>query len=172
MDEAQLRDIYLMLESSEENLHLIVHHDSLAELWQSWCSCFEIIEAAGGVVVNDSGDILLIHRLGKWDLPKGKIESGEDKESAAVREVMEECSVPAPRILKELSPTYHTYRLKNQPVLKFTWWYEMALAGIPDLTPQTEEDITEVIWCSRSDLPEKLQNTYANIAGILRQYLS
>ena len=52
-------------------------------------SFYTIIKAAGGVVEkNDS--ILLIHRLGKWDLPKGKLEKNEKSKTAAIREVFEE----------------------------------------------------------------------------------
>ena len=47
---------------------------------------FAAVEAAGGVVVNDRGEYLMIHRNGRWDLPKGHVEPGE---STA------ECAVPA-----------------------------------------------------------------------------
>jgi hypothetical protein len=38
---------------------------------------FNIIEAAGGVVENPNNQVLMIFRLGKWDLPKGKVDTGE-----------------------------------------------------------------------------------------------
>ena len=37
---------------------------------------FALIEAAGGVVVNDCGQWLMIRRNGRWDLPKGHLECG------------------------------------------------------------------------------------------------
>ena len=37
---------------------------------------FTPVEAAGGVVVNDCGEWLMIHRNGRWDLPKGHLECG------------------------------------------------------------------------------------------------
>src|SRR3569833_145078 len=52
-----------------------------------------LIEAAGGVVENDKGDLLFIYRNIKWDLPKGKLEIGEMKKVGAVREVEEECGI-------------------------------------------------------------------------------
>src|SRR5690554_3080550 len=53
----------------------------------------DYLEAAGGVVQNPNKDFLMIYRFGKWDLPKGKVENGETTESAAIREVMEECGI-------------------------------------------------------------------------------
>ena len=59
-------------------------------------SARRVIEGAGGVVVNDAGDVLLIrHRNGSWVFPKGHIEPGESKVDAAVREVEEEAGVQA-----------------------------------------------------------------------------
>jgi len=55
-----------------------------------------VVEGAGGVVLNDVGEVLLIrHRNGSWVFPKGHIESGESKVDAAVREVEEEAGVQA-----------------------------------------------------------------------------
>jgi hypothetical protein len=54
--------------------------------WQQFTSQFLWIRAAGGVVSNDREEVLFIHRLEKWDLPKGKVEAGEELELAALRE--------------------------------------------------------------------------------------
>ena len=51
------------------------------------------IAAAGGLVINEHGQLLFIKRLGRWDLPKGGIEGGETPEVAAIREVAEECGI-------------------------------------------------------------------------------
>ena len=51
---------------------------------------YTLIEAAGGLVVNDEGKILMILRRGKWDLPKGKLDENETIEKCAEREVIEE----------------------------------------------------------------------------------
>ena len=52
--------------------------------------------SAGGVVVR-GGEMLLIATAGgrRWQLPKGRIESGETSEQTAVREVREETGVTA-----------------------------------------------------------------------------
>ena len=58
------------------------------------------VRAAGGVVTRagDAGtEVLVVHRpaYDDWSLPKGKLEPGEDDETAARREVMEETGVDA-----------------------------------------------------------------------------
>ena len=53
---------------------------------------FKIIRAAGGLVMKDD-QYLMIHRLGVWDLPKGKLEKEETSKFGALREVEEECGV-------------------------------------------------------------------------------
>ena len=68
-----------------------------------------MIEAAGGLVFNkENGEILMIFRNGKWDLPKGKLEEGENKKQCAIREVEEECSIVGLDITEKLIETYHT----------------------------------------------------------------
>src|SRR3546814_13598 len=68
---------------------------------------FRVIKAAGGLVKNGDGDYLFIFRLGKWDLPKGKVEPGESMKTAAVREVEEECGIRVDYLGQKLSTTYH-----------------------------------------------------------------
>src|SRR5436189_2884313 len=45
---------------------------------------FTLIQASGGLVY-DKNRILLIFRRGKWDLPKGKLDEGEDLAQCALR---------------------------------------------------------------------------------------
>ena len=62
-------------------------HDSLKT---NFFRMFTNIAAAGGLVKNERGEKLFIFRLGKWDLPKGKLSGKETAEEAAIREVKEE----------------------------------------------------------------------------------
>lgn len=167
----QLKAIINELESSKENQHLVVHSSDLEKLWKDFKDLFTIIEAAGGVVKNDKDEILMIYRWEKWDLPKGKIEQGEETEQAAVREVVEECGIPEPEVIGHLKNTYHTYRINGEPILKRTYWYEMKLDHSPALTPQEEEGITRVEWCDKAAVEENIKNTYGNIEEILKERL-
>ena len=51
----------------------------------AFSAAFRLVEAAGGAVVNDRGERLMIYRNGRWDLPKGHWERGETIEACALR---------------------------------------------------------------------------------------
>lgn len=129
----------------------------------------KFIKAAGGLVENAFQEYLFIKRLGKWDLPKGKVEKGEQMREAAVREVEEECGVKVHELLEKLATTYHTYSLNGQLVLKKTNWYRMRVEGKPVLTPQSEEDITEAIWVKGNEVEEIKANTYPLILELIQE---
>lgn len=135
---------------------------------------FKKIKAAGGIVKNGKGKFLMIYRLGYWDLPKGKMESGEKKRETALREVEEECGLSNLKITKKLPSTYHMYEFKSTPIIKTTYWYEMRYDGEEPLIPQIEEDITEAQWCSPDFVYDVIKNktTYGSIELLLKEYLS
>lgn len=138
----------------------------LFEIFKTRC---KYIKAAGGRVKNAEGKTLLIFRSGKWDLPKGKIEKGEEPPEAAIREVEEECGISGLKIVRSLEPTYHTYIHKEKIVLKKTYWFEMSCSDTSKLIPQTEEGITEVKWADETELHEAMQNTFQSILDVVNQ---
>lgn len=166
-----LEKLIAELENTREEKHLCIYHFDLEILWEEFKSCFKIIEAAGGIVKNEKEQLLLIYRLGLWDLPKGKIEIGEEKKEAAIREVEEECGITDLKILNELPTTMHVYTLKGVRILKFTYWYEMETSFQGDLIPQLEEDILEAKWVEMQGLENYIKETYASIAGLMKYYL-
>lgn len=116
-----------------------------------------VIESAGGLVCNDSHHILLMFKRGKWDMPKGRIESETTKEESALREVQEETGLNIKKLVVQakLVSTWHTTRHGNIRYLKKTHWYLMHYNGKDDdLMPQVEEGIIECRWVHLSDLPE------------------
>jgi 8-oxo-dGTP pyrophosphatase MutT (NUDIX family) len=130
---------------------------------------FKVIKAAGGIVYNKNAEILIIKRMGYWDLPKGKIEKGESKISAAIREVSEECGIDHLEIVSKMGKTYHTYALGDQQILKLSYWYNMIYSGIKTPVPQTEEHITEAKWINKSEIDEILNNTYKNLYDLFQK---
>ncbi len=146
-----------------------VYTNEPERVWKKILDMHDFIIAAGGVVYNEEGKILIIERLGKWDLPKGKLEEGEDIPTCAVREVIEECGVENLTLGEALTSTYHTYPHKGKRTLKKTYWYRMKSSDKGDLTPQAEEDISQALWINPSDLNMVLENTYASIAELLKE---
>jgi len=151
---------------------LNIYHENIDELWADFRNFFKNIEAAGGVVVNSERKILFIHRLGKWDLPKGKIEKGESRENAAVREVEEECGIFNLQLKDFISQTYHVYTEKDgRKILKTTNWFEMFYNGTDTPKPQTEEGISEVGWKNEEEIErEILPSTFQNIRLVLEDF--
>jgi 8-oxo-dGTP pyrophosphatase MutT (NUDIX family) len=147
--------------------HVIVLHNDPSRVLLKIEKLTRLIEAAGGVVRNLKGEILMIYRNDKWDLPKGKIEKGETPEKAAVREVEEECGISGLKIVRPLPPSYHTYRDGEELVLKKTWWYEMSTHDQSKLVPQQEEGITRVEWMNAEELKSALQNTFASVREVM-----
>jgi 8-oxo-dGTP pyrophosphatase MutT (NUDIX family) len=138
-----------------------------------WIMEKKIILAGGGLVRNDSDELLMIYRRGKWDLPKGKLDKGETIENCAVREVMEETGLRNVELGELVDVSYHEYfdpHLK-QEVIKESHWFAMHAAGEQSLVPQTEEDITEIKWVSGRELESCLGNSYANVVSVIRKLL-
>lgn len=133
---------------------------------------FKVVRAAGGVVCNDSGALLMIRSREHWDLPKGHVESGESSSEAALREVEEETGIRGEIIdSRPIMTTWHAYDTYGQWELKSTEWWAMRSIG-GELSAQRDEGITEVVWCSREQLAERLKSSYATINKVVKRYLS
>ena len=137
--------------------------------WKSFILNMKVLPAAGGLVLNPKKEILFIFRNGVWDLPKGWIEKGETTETAAIREVEEECGISNLKLIKPLVTTYHIYFHKGIK-LKQTYWFLMTSDYKEELTPQIEEDITQVGFKNEAETKKALKNTYANIQLVYDTY--
>jgi len=146
---------------------LLAYKDSaaLSSLLQS---CFTPITAAGGIVTSPENKTLMIYRRGKWDLPKGKLEEGEDIETCALREVREETGLSgALKAAGKSDITYHTYRQGDADILKTTHWFLMQAGQEEPLTPQTEEGISRAVWATEKDIRQYLSQSWATIKEVL-----
>ena len=161
----------LLHEIKKENFHAgIIISKDLEKLKKAFFKHFTIIEAAGGIVQNESKDILFILRRGKWDLPKGKIEKNETPEVSAQREIEEETGVKNLMLKKKINETYHTYNEFGKHFLKITHWYYLTCSSKQQLQPQTEEEITQIKWFKTKDIQIPVANTYQNIKDILSDF--
>ena len=165
-------EIALDLLQNTSTSEMNVYGENLDTIWNEFNLLFRKIEAAGGIVNNPSGEILFIKRLGKWDLPKGKMEKGESREESAIREIEEETGLKNVVLKDFINTTYHIYVERNgDKVLKYTHWFEMLFDGEDTSKPQIEEGITEVAWKNDVMITEEVfPNTFKNIKLILSDF--
>lgn len=157
--------IYRLLKDDQAKVIRIIYREVKA--MNNFMRCFHYLEAAGGLVRNSEGDLLMIYRFQKWDLPKGKLEADESPSEGALREVQEECGLNSLTIDSELTATFHIYEQKGQIHLKKTHWFSMKAAKVEQLTPQVEEGIEEVKWMNSKELQIATANTYASLKDLL-----
>ncbi len=158
--------ILTALRTKDKTAAIILRKD-LDALKKSFFAAFDIIEAGGGIVQNDDKAILFIFRRGKWDLPKGKLETGETIEVCAEREITEETGLKQLTLHKKIGETYHIYTENGKDILKTSHWFYFTSGGSKKTVPQIEEDIQEVKWVSTRNIREPMSNTYRNIKDIL-----
>lgn len=102
------------------------------------------IVAAGGLVMNSYGQVLLIKspRYGDWEFPGGQVEEGETIPHALEREVFEETGVVVQ--VKSLVGIYSNTRKPSIVNLDFTCEY---ISG----DPKPSAESTAVEWVERED---------------------
>ena len=150
----------------------VFRHTNIPELLDAFKAQLEVILAAGGLVYTKKDmDLLLIHRLGHWDLPKGKLDEGETLEECAIREINEETGASKLTLEKPLHVTYHTYQQEGRKILKESHWYLVRAAEKTPLTPQTNENIAQCIWVPISEIQPYLDGSYASVADVLKKGL-
>jgi 8-oxo-dGTP pyrophosphatase MutT (NUDIX family) len=174
IDELDSHTIKSMIHEMQlEKVHAgVFYNNNLEELKKAFYKKFTIIQAGGGLVLNEKGEALLIFRRGKWDLPKGKLDKGENLEQCAVREVEEETGLQNIKLLSPLMVTYHTYHEGTKFILKESHWYNMKVKGDQQLIPQTEEDIHEIKWANKKTAASLLNNTFPSVKDVLQTWLN
>lgn len=150
----------------------ILLHSDLKALKKAFFKKFHCLTAGGGLIVNRKKQLLFIKRRGKWDLPKGKQDPGEAIEDCALREVKEETGLMDVSVKKHLLTTYHTYDENGRSILKDTHWFLMKMNGDQQPLPQTEEDITSIVWAESNQIKEYLQNSFPSIIDVIEKYQS
>lgn len=127
------------------------------------------LRAAGVVILNDAGDILLVRELGTpgepqkaglWHIPSGSVEPGENPQDAAVREAWEETGLRV-RLVKFLD-TYLGRFPDGVFILRHVWLAE----PLPDqvIGPAFPHEVAEARYVSR----EAFQALFD--AGSVRMY--
>ena len=129
---------------------------------------FKVVKAAGGLV-RKKEKYLMIYRLKKWDLPKGKKEKNEKYKQTAVREVEEECNITV-KLSSKICTTWHTYTMNKSAMLKKTRWYLMECTDDSRMRPAAAEDIEEARWMNPKEVYHALEHSYQSIAYVFEQF--
>lgn len=171
LKDPELQNINALLGSlKEETLPGYVwetaHQD---ELLKKLMEHYEHWQAAGGLITNPKGEILLMFRRRKWDLPKGKMDAGETPEETALREVTEETGLFNIHIEKKLIDTWHAYHQFGKDILKQTHWYKMSFTGTELTIPQIEEDIMDIQWIRPENIAKYLRYSYPNLKLVFEE---
>jgi 8-oxo-dGTP pyrophosphatase MutT (NUDIX family) len=171
VDEFSTPAINSMIHEMKQNkVHAgILYHTNLKELKKAVWKKFSVIQAGGGVVTDHHKQVLLIHRKGKWDLPKGKLDPNETIEQCALREVKEETGLKNVKLIEPLMATHHVYDESGRHILKETHWYLMDADSKQAYLPQADEQIDQIVWVKESALTDYLNNTYPLIKDVLAE---
>ena len=169
IDELSLHTVKSMIhEMQDTSIHAgVFFHKDLEELKAMFFKKFTLVKAAGGFVLNENKEVLMMFRRGKWDLPKGKMDKNETFEECAVRETEEETGLRNIHLNSPLMTSYHTYHEGTKYVLKETKWFTMKVNGDQNLTPQAEEQITKLEWVGKPDLKKYLENSFPYVKDVL-----
>lgn len=125
------------------------------------------IQAAGVIVYrhnNDTLEFLLVqHRHGHWEFPKGKLDVGETERQAAIRELAEEAGITC-----ELHNGFHetisyTFfdRYTNQHVDKQVHFFVGQVADEQTVTISDEH--TDCIWLTYEQAQEYLSHRESQV---------
>ena len=146
---------------------IVYRRKNIDQLFRVFIGRFKLTKAAGGAVINKKEEVLMIHRHGRWDLPKGKKKRGERNKETALREVKEETGVNNLRIKKKLAVTYHFYRRNRRLIIKKTHWYLMKGKRKDELNPALDEGIQKVKWIPFEKARRKSNKTFRSISEVL-----
>lgn len=138
---------------------------------------------SAGLVIIYNGMILLGHTTGRgwygsYGIPKGGIEEGEDKMSAAIRETFEEVGIKVPK--KLINPTEYTFVVtsRNQNYNKTVYYYiveinELSQLGLRDLkVPKSQLQVAEMDWAGFLPYSEATKRIMKSQVGLLNNMMS
>lgn len=114
--------------------------------------------SAGGLVVDERGEVLLIRARDLrerpvWTLPKGTLAPGESTEDAALREVREETGWRC-EVVRDLREVTYWFQRDGQRVRKTVRWFLMRPL---EKVGEHDHEVDEVAWVSRAEALDRLR---------------
>jgi ADP-ribose pyrophosphatase YjhB (NUDIX family) len=118
--------------------------------------------SAGGIVVGPDGRIAVVNQNNdSWSLPKGRVETNEDEQTAALREIYEETGLSEVKIIKKLG-TYERPTIGKggkgddyNHIKRITFF--LCSTNQAELHP-VDPDNPEAIWMNPNEVEEKLSH--------------
>jgi 8-oxo-dGTP pyrophosphatase MutT (NUDIX family) len=165
----EISSLIAKMQETETNAGIILYN--VTDAFNTLKKEFTLIQASGGLIY-DQNRVLLIFRRGKWDLPKGKLDEGEDLGECALREIKEETGLGDIKLEQTLCTTYHTYYERGQHILKESHWHLVKGNANERLVPQTEEDIEKCEWINITNLSSYMENAPASIIDVIKEGLN
>jgi 8-oxo-dGTP diphosphatase len=115
------------------------------------------IHAAGIIFEDENGQILVLQRHpdkpegATWGLPGGKLEPGESKEAAAIREIQEEIGHTVDRSKLEFVKTYHWDVTSEGMEVTFEV-FRLKVRASETIVALSETEHTDHMWSLPADL--------------------
>ena len=126
---------------------------------------------ASGLVLDDDGRILLARRAvepdrGKWDLPGGFLDEGEDPRDGLRRELHEEASLDV-EPLEFFDVVVDRYgEAHDAPWTLNLYWICRVRSG----TPTPADDVAELRWFAPDELPPAGELAFRNNAKVISRW--
>lgn len=121
-----------------------------------------VIESAGGIIMNDKGEIVIAKQSNihiPWSFPKGHVEVGEDFLIAAKREIQEESGITELELIRELPVYERPITAKDgtdsQDIKRFH--YFLFKTSQTELNP-TDPSNPEARWVPKSEVLDYLRH--------------
>ena len=122
--------------------------------------------SAGGIIVRKHKTgwqvLLIVDMNGAWTFPKGKIEKGETKNTAAMREIGEEVGLTKLRLVGSVDTIHYVYR-RNGLIDKTVFYALFLYTGKEKLACQKEEGINDAQWFSFAQALKRVGYVDTNI---------
>lgn len=119
-------------------------------------------DGIGAIIIEDNKILLLYHnKIGKWVIPVGKVDVGEDTKTALARELFEELDIKIKTYTTAFEGIIPHYKVESLNVLVAIYRIETYLGTIINKEPEKHKEICfmsiqEILTLDKYNLVDKL----------------